>query len=339
MKPVLNNLYLFEDLLKRNTYCNENIVLVAAAGFEERNITSLNLLSKYNCNPNTSIILDYDNNLFNEPVRSQIISLSQSISRSVIVMHHSKLNEINNIIDSLNNPKLIVDITGMSRVLIFQILHFIDKRELRYDVVYTEAEIYFPLKDLYDQLVKDTSSTEDAFLNYLGIGEADIVYSSDCRIFQPNDFIGSPEPGRPALLISFLTFRRSRLQLLLQELEFEKKILVLGEPVREDLKWRKAFMEIANFDVIQKNNENVIILNTLSPFIVADRLEELIYQSRDYARYNIFLAPLGSKMQTIGCYMFWKRHPDITIIFSQPKTYYKDKYSNSYRDTFAMVSY
>jgi hypothetical protein len=52
---------------------------------------------------------------------------------------------------------------------------------------------------------------------------------------------------------------------------------------------------------------------------------------------NIYLAPLGSKMQTVGAFLFWRRHPEISIVFSQPKRYFRNKFSRNSRDTFVVT--
>jgi hypothetical protein len=43
---------------------------------------------------------------------------------------------------------------------------------------------------------------------------------NDCEIDLPSEFRGRPEPGRPSVLIAFLTFKRSRLQTILRAFEF-----------------------------------------------------------------------------------------------------------------------
>ncbi|MFZ0929558.1 MAG: hypothetical protein WAN11_13210, partial [Syntrophobacteraceae bacterium] len=181
-----------------------------------------------------------------------------------------------------------------------------------------------------------SSDIENVFVAYLDQEKSAEVYSFDCDIIRPSNFRGKPEPGKPGLLLSFFTFKRSRLQLLLQEYEFEKKIIVIAEPLRSDLKWRRHYLEIANYDIIQKNTPNTIVVGTLEPCDTFALFNTVTYKSGDYRDYNIYLAPLGGKMQTVGCYYFWRRHPDASVIFSQPRSYFVENYSLGYRDTFIL---
>ena len=91
-------------------------------------------------------------------------------------------------IEILENDMLIIDITGMTRIIIFQILNLIDKAKIVYNIAYTEAEEYFPLKELYDTLIANDASEEVTFTRYLETEKAEFVYSYYCDIIQPIEF-------------------------------------------------------------------------------------------------------------------------------------------------------
>ena len=68
---------------------------------------------------------------------------------------------------------------------------------------------------------------------------------------------------------------------------------------------------------IEKNKAGIKELSTLDSLATRDFLKENTYDSLDYTKYNLIQAPLGSKMQTVGSYFFWRKHPDILeIVFS-----------------------
>lgn len=328
----------FVDKIQENTYKKKNLVLILAAGFEKRNKVIMEIIKTVAIPIKKIIILDYENTEQNEPTRSEIINMAAEISALIQIVKTGELQNLLVHMEILENDMLIIDITGMSRIIIFQILNLIDKSKITYNIAYTEAEEYFPLKELYDTLIANYVNEEVAFGRYLEKEKAEFVYSYDCDIIQPIEFIGNPEPGRPAMMLTFFTFKRSRLQALLQVLEIEKKVLVLSEPVREDLKWRRDFMKIANLDIIQKNVPGVKVASTLDPFHVMLFFEEIAYKNKEYIKYNLILAPLGSKMQTIGSYLFWRKHPEVSVLFSQPRSYFKDAYSRGYRDTFIITA-
>ena len=136
------------------------------------------------------------------------------------------------------------------------------------------------------------------------------------------------------MLLAFFAFKRSRLQAVLQELQVERKLFILSQPVRSDIGWRKECQKIANWDLVRKNESNVKTLPTLYPWDVARFLQANTYGNQLFTKYNIVLAPLGSKMQTIGCYLFWSTHREISVVFSHPEEYFSEAYSVGYRDTF-----
>jgi hypothetical protein len=331
-------IFKFIDKLQETPYKKKNLVLILAAGFEERDLSIIEIIKAVAIPIKKIIVLDYENIEQNEPVRSKVINMARSISAAVKTVKVGELPNLLTHIEILENDMLIIDITGMSRIIIFQILNQIDKAKISYNIAYTEAEEYFPLKGLYDTLIANQASEEVAFTRYLETEKAEFVYSYDCSIIQPPEFMGNPEPGRPAMILAFFTFKRSRLQAILQVLEIEKRVLILSEPVRQDLKWRKDFMKIANLDIIQKNEPDVNILGTLDAFQLMDFFEDKIYRNKEYTKYNLILAPLGSKMQTIGSYLFWRKHSEISVLFSQPGSYFKDAYSKGYRDTFIITA-
>lgn len=333
----MEDLELLANSINENKYEQSNLILILAAGFEERNIAALKLFENSKLYFTNSIIFDYPNPSFNEPIRSEIISSIIKNSKEHILFEYKpeQINELDKIID-LKNKQILIDVSGMTRILIFEILKYLDDRFISYDILYTEAEEYFPQKSFYENLINGSNNSEEIFSRYLKEEKAEIVYSYDCKIAKTQTFSGYPEPGKPAMLIAFLTFKRSRLQVILQNFEFENKVLFLSEPVREDLKWRKEYLVTANYDLIQKNQPNIKCVKTLYPSEVEKELDAVSLEGDEYTKFNIMLAPLGSKMQTVGCYLYWKKHPEISIIFSQPQTYFTDSYSKSYRDTFVL---
>lgn len=329
---------LLKNLLLNDHYPNSDTILIVAAGFEKRCIAVIELLIKYGQKLDEVLVIDYNDAILNEPERSKIISSANKISQRITIFEDLDFDSLFKLNNSKLQKKILIDITGMTRVIVFNLLNYCDSKKIDYDIIYTEAEKYFPTKEFYEKLISNTDYEEDAFIKYLENEKTELVYSYDCNIIQPKEFLGELEPGKPSMLLTFLTFKRSRLQRLLQEFEFDNKLIILSEPVRDDLKWRKEFMKIANYDLIQKNSPNIETLETLYPFEILDFLNRKTYTNKLYANYNLFLAPLGSKMQTIGAYFYWRKHPEVAVIFSQPSCYYKTTYSEDYRDTFVLTS-
>jgi hypothetical protein len=93
-------------------------------------------------------------------------------------------------------------------------------------------------------------------------------------------------------------------------------------------------MEVVNFDLIQENKSAVVALETLNWRETFDFLEHLFRENDSNYRFNFLLAPLGSKMQTVGSWAFARRNPSVRVITSTPKTLYPEKYSVGHGQTF-----
>lgn len=334
--------YLKPELLQENIsrYRDNNVNILVSAGFEDRTQALVYKFKTYNIRINSSIIIDYENKGINEPNRSSLINIVKEISNKTIIIKEGEiLDGINAIINNKLPSKLIVDITGMSRLQFFNIMNCLNDNGIIFDIAYTEAEKYYPDKEFYERLKHESHDNEDLFFDaYQNEADAEMVYSFDCEIIQPIAFRGRPEPGRSAALVGFLTFKRSRLQAILRRYEFSKRFLIVGEPVRDEIKWRKEMMELINGDLLKKRDSEILTIYTLYPQETYDLMDKIIYQSGEYKKYNIYLAPLGSKMQTLGTYVFWRNHKEIVIVFSQPKKYFINAYSHSWKDTFIIKS-
>lgn len=315
-------------------YNADDTSLILSAGFEKRALQFLRLFRNDGLNARRVVVLDYPNTELNEPTRSELLSMAAQVSANVDCVSISETGLPPGIFAGLHKTPLIVDVTGMDRVVMFSVLHALDGERCPYTIAYTEAEWYYPLKKFYDGLKEGATTSDESFARYLAKERTQFAYSYDCSLEQPRQFCGSPEPGRPFMLLAFFAFKRSRLQVVLQELEVERKLFILSQPVRSDIGWRKECQKIANWDLIRKNEPNIKTLPTLYPWKVARFLQANTYDNQLFTKYNIVLAPLGSKMQTIGCYLFWSAHREISVVFSQPKKYFSDAYSVGHRDTF-----
>lgn len=335
------DLYSYKIESWQNENKGKSITLLLAAGFEDRaRAAAVSLEKRSNLVRSYAVVLDYEDLQTNEPNRSKII---KGLKKSFDIVDVIALPEAEKALclckeRSMKGDILLVDISGMSRTLIFQVLNYFVLSNIPFHIVYTEAEKYYPSKNFYRRLKSVYEKGETSLLNeYQRLEQSEVIYSYDCEVDLPIEFRGKPEPGRSSVLITFLTFKRSRLQTILRAFEFSGRILIVGEPVREDLRWRRELLELINHDLIKNGPTEIKTLFTLDPFLISKNLEEYL-EDQTLRKSNIYLAPLGSKMQTVGAFLFWRRHPEISIVFSQPKRYFRDKFSRNSRDTF-LVTY
>ena len=336
----MTNLYSCTIDSWQNQNKGRSITLFLSAGFEDRARTAAVFLGKRSSLvPASAVVLDYEDLETNGPNRDKVIGV---LKNSFSIVDVIKLPEIEKALSlceerSMKGDIILVDISGMSRILIFKVLNYLISSNIPFQIVYTEAETYYPNKSFYKKLRLAYEKGETKLLDeYQKLEQSEVIYSYDCEVDLPSEFRGRPEPGRPSVLIAFLTFKRSRLQTILRAFEFSNRILIVGEPVREDLRWRKELLALINYDLIKKRPTETKTLFTLDPFLISKNLEEYL-EDQTLRKSNIYLAPLGSKMQTVGAFLFWRRHPEISIVFSQPKRYFRDKFSRNSRDTFVVT--
>ena len=134
----------FTNTINVGLYSGKKIILILAMGFEDRNIAIIEKIKTASLSIKKIILLDYKNKNANEPMRSDIIKKSNIISKSIEIIETNELSKIENHLK--DNDKVIIDISGMTRIIIFQVLNILDRMGIFYDIVYKEAETYFPLE-------------------------------------------------------------------------------------------------------------------------------------------------------------------------------------------------
>ena len=325
------------DIAKLIHWADEkNIIFILAAGFEERCMTCLEIAGNIDANL-IMVVLDYRDNNSNEPIRSKLFDGSSLTTNYCYILKDSEIDFLASKISKYdgNNSKIILDISGMSRRMIFSILYQLFYIDIDFCILYTEAEEYYPDKLFHDRLAELIEDDDDTLFQYQEMERKEIVYSYDCDVVIDRKFKGKPEPGRPDVLIGFLTFKRSRLQTILNAYEFSARRFIISEPVRSDLKWRKQLLETVNYDLIKTSPIPVVKIPTMPLHEVISKLNQIV-QEEEMKKNNIYLAPMGSKIQTLGCFSLWRTNPNITVVFSQPKKYFPEYFSKGYRNTFSV---
>jgi hypothetical protein len=318
-------------------------VLIAAAGFEDRAARAAQLISERQIALSGAMILTYSGPEHEESLKrlSEYASSAVPTPEDVTFAPANDFETIQQRLRDLPDDLLfVIDITGMARHPMLSLLSWISDMNRPFWLVYTEAEQYYPTEQDLNSMLGDhcleRGDLGEAFFKLAEYEEADLVYSANCLVEEVDTFPGRHLPNYPLLLIAFLTFKRSRLSAVLREYEASSRILIEGVPVRADLQWRKRAMELINFDLMEEYRRSVETLNTLDWRATRDFLEHFYWHNGNCFRHNILLAPLGSKMQTVGAWAFARRHGEIKMITSTPQRHFPEKYSMGWRDTFVI---
>ncbi len=185
-------------------------------------------------------------------------------------------------------------------------------------IIYTEAEEYFPLKEDVNQRMP-----EDVYLSS-GVKEVITIPT----------FSGVFLPGYSTLLIIFLGFDPIRARGAINFFQPSNKIGMVGVPPREDRKWRADEVKKRNLKVFDEKDE-MILLSTFYYERTILKLNELYQKFSPNS--NIAICPLGSKLQTLGVFLFVTEHPDVKLLFPIPMKFHPKRYSRGYTKTWQVI--
>ncbi len=136
-------------------------------------------------------------------------------------------------------------------------------------------------------------------------------------------FAGTQIPGRKKLLILLAGFEEERMLRLWDEHEPSKTILVIGNPPTS-----KEFLRINKIKSrMILNRPNVIEEQAPAddPFSFCQKIEQILLEhKRDY---NIFIAPMNTKIQTVGLFLLFEKYSWFQITLAVPNDYNVKDYS------------
>lgn len=319
------------DIAKLSTIASP-ITFLLCAGFEQRVVRAPTLLTKIPLSVKGVLLLNYVGNE-HQPNLAGLRSIANKLTPNVEEMGAFDERRIASYLRQLDPASDIVaiDVTGLSRVAMLSILSMTHNAKLRIIIIYTEAREYYPTKGDFRKLTKGKRSG-GGFLNLSRFEQADILYSGHCDVEEIPSLAGLLLPNYPLMVIAFLTFKRGRVSAILQEYEANQRILIKSVPVRRDLAWRAQAIEVPNFDLL--DDSMVHEVETLNWRATYDFLCRLYEADNNRFKFNFVLAPLGSKMQTIGAWLFAKERSEVKVVSSTPKTLFHEKYSAGHGNTF-----
>lgn len=289
---------------------------IGCAGFEDRATTILDYLLLKNIQIDEAIGIKYrpynNKNKVNR-LKIKVEKLNGKIKWRIY--HRYNPMDFERKIYKLFNwtecDNLIVDISGMSKMLILLLLQNI--KEYYHNnlfIVYSEALIYHPTSEEYECAINKSIPKLPLFLT------SDIY-----RVITSPSLSSVSMQGYPILLIAFSTFNYLELITLFYEMNPHKMILIEGDPLNQKDKWRLKAIRYVNKTFIESPEVNVesIILPTFDHILTFTKLQEM-YKLYRYT-HKIVLAPTGSKLQTISCSIFKQLYPDVQIIYPVTRAY------------------
>ncbi len=206
-----------------------------------------------------------------------------------------------------------VDISTMSKLLIMLILGVCHRSSLPVRIVYSEAQEYGPSEHEFEVAKKGNKIHRPSLQASTG------VYG----VVRVDSLASVAMQGQPSAALVFMSFNDALTQVLLNTVYPARLFLINGRPPRQA--WREAATAWIHEEVrrewekdnpASRTDESGIplpdrVASTLEYRETASLLLQLYWELADTHR--ILLAPAGSKMQAVGCYLAKALHQDIHI--------------------------
>lgn len=213
----------------------------------------------------------------------------------------------------INN--IYLDTSGMSRLLIIQLLVGLITRDVkckRIYTLYTEAESYPPTKQEASLILSKYLNDFSEITSFISNGIHDLAIVPELSSFN----VSQP----PLQLIAFPSFNTAQLFSAKSILQPAKISLIHGIPPSDDMSWRPE--AIAKLNAI---DESELSMNA-STLHYEETLRLLLNIYGEYSEfYNFVISPTGSKMQAVATGIFRTFVEDIQIVYPTPLEFINPK--------------
>lgn len=214
--------------------------------------------------------------------------------------------------------RVTVDISTMSKLAILLALGVCRELDLCVRVVYTEAETYGPSVDEFRSARVRNEIHRPTLQVFDGVHGVVRVASLASVAMQ----------GRPTAALVFMSFNDALTQVLLNTVYPSRLLLIGGRPPVHS--WREGAMAWIHDQVrrewegdnpVTDGRDGVVVprrsVSTLDYRESVGLLVDLYWELS--ATHRILLAPAGSKMQALGCWLVKSLHPDIHVEYPSPE--------------------
>jgi hypothetical protein len=299
--------------------------VVHAPGFEDRTMAITSVLST--STGGRGILLDYrpqnpKNRL--DDVRRALAAKGISISDQDIVVYHrfdpadfeARLLERLRVCQT---KSAIVDISTMSKLGIMLVLDVCNRLGIHTEVFYTEARSYSPTQEEFEEAREKNEIHRPSLHVFTG------VYG----VVRVDSLASVAMQGQPTAAIVFMSFNDALTQSLLNTVYPGRLFLINGRPPLHT--WRELATAWVHDQVRREWEEDnpvgaekvdglhlpARVVSTLDYRDSVTLLIQLYWELS--AGHRVLLAPSGSKLQAVACYLLKGLHPDIHIEYPSPE--------------------
>jgi hypothetical protein len=245
-----------------------------------------------------------------------------------VIENHDDGMWVQKALAGVDEPRIALDITGLSNRGVFGALDAVSSwPDMGAMVVYSEPSVYWPRAREWERFKKELAPgcQKDDVADWAD--QSEWLYSG--RNFHveliPNHE-GYDVAGSTAL-IAFLPFKRGRLAAVMSHAEYSEYVFIAGRPRRPENGWRLEALKEINSQLTKDWP-----VDEMSTFGYRDALKQLssrLFSAEGLAsRCDVHVAPLGSKLQTVGCWALSRITGAITMVTGIPGRYFPKAYSD-----------
>ena len=288
-------------------------MVVVCGGFEDRAIAFLQALSKTSAHKCSVCLISYEPYYEqNKDITLQRLATEASLELLQLTYDREEPAGIGDQLVELaqESTRIYLDISGMSRLLIVQLLvALLGEKRRPLSIIYGEADVYPPTQDEFDSTSHPTTEIGTSYLS-TGIFEIATV----------PELASTSMVGEAIRLISFPSLDPSQLTNLLAELQPTYGNFVHGVPPLEENRWREHAIRELNAPLLDgfpaRDDHSASTLD------YRETLDVLLEIYEDRSRFDrLVLAPTGSKLQSVAVGIFRSVVQDVQIVYPTPREF------------------
>ena len=309
-------------------------VFMAAGGFEERALRFSRMLGPPLPDGDQAIVLRYspaDKRNQSRKIASLLKQKEYAVTQLAYNRHApGRFDErLRRLLLELGAEGVCVDISGMSRLATMMVADVARELDLAVRLVYSEAVAYAPSRAEFEEA--SAKGQQHVPTSFIDTGLFDVVRVPRLASVRMQN--------RATLLIAFDSFNEALCQALVNVISPSRFILINGRPPRTALRWREHATARVHRRLREEwsagdDNCPIKTTSTLRYEETYQLLVELYWRFSNTHR--VILAPTGSKMQTVGCYLLRAVHDDVHVEYPTVEGFFARKYSTGVRETWGV---
>ena len=305
-------------------------VVVLCGGFEERASAVLSRLSERK-RPGVAVVLvkyqpQYAENKV-EYLRDLAVGARMEV-RECVYDRRNPAGGGENVAELVRGARRVyVDVSGMSRLLIVQVIVALRTMGLPVTIAYGEAAKYPPTKEEFERRLR--SMKEDTSLDFLSSGVFEVA--------------ATPELGSVAMvgeairLVAFPSLEAVQMKNLLQEVQPTYVDAIYGVPPAKQNRWRLSAAKQINAGALRR--QRGVTEYEVSTLDYRETIGLLLGIYRRRSMFDrLLLAPTGSKMQAVAVGLVRAALTDIQIVYPTPQHLKASTYTGGLRRIYQLCT-